>query len=187
PETFSPVHPLLREMALRHRGVRVGRSCRGLEALVPAILEQKVVGLEALRAWRLLLTRFGGPAPGPAPAGVRVFPPPAVWTAIPSWEWRRAGVEGVRARTVAAAARLGGRLEEILELAAGPAHRPPRSPPGVGPRPAPGGRRGAGGGRRAAGAGGRGLPAPLPAPRSGSPGWGGRGGPRPPRHGHRMP
>src|ERR1019366_2902173 len=53
PETFSPVHPLLREMALRHRGVRVGRSCRVLEALVPAILEQKVVGLEAFRAWRL--------------------------------------------------------------------------------------------------------------------------------------
>src|ERR1019366_2070734 len=106
---------------------------RVLEALVPAILEQKVVGLEAFRAWRLLLTRFGGPAPGPAPAGRRVCPPPAVWTAIPSWEWHRAGVEGVRARTVAAAARVGGRLEEILELAAGPADRRLRSLPGIGP------------------------------------------------------
>jgi len=133
PESFSPVHPLLREMAVRYRGARVGRSCRVLEALVPAILEQKVVGLEAFRAWRLLLTRFGRPAPGPAPAGMRVFPSAAVWAAIPSWEWHQAGVEGVRARTVAGAARVAGRLEEIGALAAADADRRLRALPGIGP------------------------------------------------------
>ena len=133
PSGFAPVHPLLREMAARHPGARVGRSGRVLEALVPAILEQKVVGAEARRAWHYLLRRFGPPAPGPAPAGMRVFPDARTWARIPSWEWHRAGVEPGRARTVTAAARAAARLEEILAMAAGDADRRLRSLPGIGP------------------------------------------------------
>ena len=133
PDGFTPVHPLLRELARRHRGTRIGRSARVLEALVPAVLEQKVVGLEAQRAWRLLLLRHGLPAPGPVPAGMRVFPPARTWARIPSWEWHRAGVEAVRARTIAGAALVAGRLEEILGLAATDADRRLRALPGIGP------------------------------------------------------
>jgi 3-methyladenine DNA glycosylase/8-oxoguanine DNA glycosylase len=133
PESFRPVHPLLREITARHPGVRIGRTGRVLEALVPAVLEQKVVGLEAFRSWRLLMRRFGLPAPGPAPAGLRVFPPPATWAAIPSWEWHRAGVEGVRAATIIGAARVAGRLEQIAALPAASADRRLRSLPGIGP------------------------------------------------------
>jgi 3-methyladenine DNA glycosylase/8-oxoguanine DNA glycosylase len=133
PESFSPAHPLLREVARRRGAVRVGRSGRVLEALVPAILEQKVVGQEAWRAWRLLLTRFGQPAPGPAPAGMRVFPPPHVWRTMPSWEWHRAGVEGVRAAAVAGAAMVAGRLEEIVAMPSADADRRLRALPGIGP------------------------------------------------------
>jgi 3-methyladenine DNA glycosylase/8-oxoguanine DNA glycosylase len=129
---FQPAHPLLRELALRHPGVRVGRSGRVLEALVPAVLEQKVVGAEARRAWRYLLLKFGGPAPGPAPAGMRVPPPPRIWRRIPSWEWHRAGVEGVRARTIIGAAEVAGRLEEIVTLPPGAADLRLRSLPGIG-------------------------------------------------------
>jgi hypothetical protein len=92
PSGFEPVHPLLQEMSRRHHALRIGRSDRVFEALVPAVLEQKVVGAEAKRAWRLLLLRFGDPAPGPAPPGMRVCPPPRTWVRIPSWEWHRAGV-----------------------------------------------------------------------------------------------
>ena len=130
---FTPAHPLLREMAARHPGARVGRSGRVLEALVPAVLEQKVVGPEARRSWHCLLQRFGQPAPGPAPAGMRVFPDARTWARIPSWEWHRAGVEPGRARTVAEAASAAARLEEILTMAAGDADRRLRSLPGVGP------------------------------------------------------
>ncbi len=130
---FAPVHPLLREMAGRHPGARVGRSGRVLEALVPAILEQKVVGAEARRAWQYLLRRFGQPAPGPAPAGMRVFPDARAWAQIPSWEWHRAGVEPRRAAAIAGAARAAARLEEILTMAADDADRRLRSLPGVGP------------------------------------------------------
>ena len=106
---------------------------RVLEALVPAILEQKVVGAEARRAWHYLLRRFGPPAPGPAPAGLRVFPDARTWAQIPSWEWHRAGVEPGRARTIAGAARVAARLEEILTMPPGDADRRLRSLPGVGP------------------------------------------------------
>jgi len=92
-------------------GVRPGAG-----GLVPAVLEQKVVSLEAHRAWRRLLLTFGDPAPGPAPAGMRVFPPPQTWLRIPSWEWHLAGVEAVRARTIAAAARVAGRMEEAMAM-----------------------------------------------------------------------
>ena len=133
PAGFAPAHPLLRELARRYRGARVGRSGRVLEALVPAVLEQKVVSIEAHRAWRVLLTRFGDPAPGPAPAGMRVFPAARTWSRIPSWEWHRAGVEAVRARTIIAAARAPGRIEETTAMAAAEADRRLRALPGVGP------------------------------------------------------
>ena len=129
---FHPAHPVLRELSVRHQGVRVGRSGRVLEALVPAVLEQKVVGVEARRAWRYLLLKFGDPAPGPAPAGMRVCPPPRIWCRIPSWEWHRAGVEGVRARTIIGAAEVAGRLEEIVTMTSGAADRRLRSLPGIG-------------------------------------------------------
>jgi len=132
PAGFRPEHPLLREAVRRYPGFRVGRSGRVLEALVPAVLEQKVVGLEAFRSWRLLLRRFGLPAPGPAPAGLRVCPPAATWAAIPSWEWHRAGVEGIRAATIKAAARVASRLEQVVALPAAEADRRLQSLSGVG-------------------------------------------------------
>jgi hypothetical protein len=130
---FTAHHPVIGDLALGFGGMRVGRSGLVFEALVPAVLEQKVVGREAHRAWRFLLGKFGEPAPGPAPAGMRVFPPPKVWARIPSWDWHRAGVEGVRARTIIAAAEVAAGLERLLELAPAEADRRLRSLAGVGP------------------------------------------------------
>jgi 3-methyladenine DNA glycosylase/8-oxoguanine DNA glycosylase len=131
-EAFAPDHPLLRELARRHPGLRIGRSGLVLEALVPAVLEQKVVGMEATRAWRTLLRRFGEAAPGPAPRGMAVPPAARTWAAIPSWEWHRAGVEAVRARTIAAAARVAVRLEEVVAMPPEVADRRLRALPGIG-------------------------------------------------------
>ena len=72
---FDPgAHPLVARL---HRGapwLRLGRTGRMWDALVPAVLEQKVTGIEAHRTWRELLRLAGEPAPGPAPAGMRVVP-----------------------------------------------------------------------------------------------------------------
>ncbi|HEX4812210.1 MAG TPA: DNA-3-methyladenine glycosylase 2 family protein [Nonomuraea sp.] len=108
---FVVKHQLLADFVRRNPGVRIGRTGRVMEALVPAVLEQKVVGQEAWRAWKWLLTRYGDPAPGPAPDGMRVIPEPAVWRQIPIWHWHRSGAEAVRARTIATAAWHAGKLE----------------------------------------------------------------------------
>ncbi|HEY6294657.1 MAG TPA: DNA-3-methyladenine glycosylase 2 family protein [Streptosporangiaceae bacterium] len=132
PSGFTPRHPVIADLALRYPGLRIGRTWRVFEALVPAVLEQKVLGREAHRAWRILLRKFGEPAPGPAPAGMRVVPPPNVWARIPSWDWHRAGVEGVRARTIINAAGVASRLEEVLDLDPAVADARLRSLPGIG-------------------------------------------------------
>jgi hypothetical protein len=130
---FTAWHPVVGELALRYPGLRIGRTSRVFEALVPAVLEQKVVGKEAHRAWRILLRQHGTPAPGPAPDGMRVVPSPATWAHIPSWDWHRAGVEGVRARTIITAASVAARLEQIPELDPAEADRRLRFLPGIGP------------------------------------------------------
>ena len=107
---------------------------------MPTILGQKVTGIEQKRAWRELVTRHGEPAPGPAPIGMRVAPPPAVWRRVPSWEWHRAGVGPQRSDTVMRVVAVGDSLEraggvDAAEAIAPPAHRSPAS--GSGPRTRP--------------------------------------------------
>ena len=48
----------------RYGHFRVGRTDAVFEALAPACIEQVVTGVEAFRAWRLLVREFGEPAPG---------------------------------------------------------------------------------------------------------------------------
>jgi 3-methyladenine DNA glycosylase/8-oxoguanine DNA glycosylase len=98
PTTFEPRHPLLREAHRRFPGLRVPATGQVMESLVPAVLEQKVVGLDATAAWRRLVQRYGDPAPGPG--DLRVPPTATTWLSIPSWEWHRAGVDPRRARAV---------------------------------------------------------------------------------------
>jgi 3-methyladenine DNA glycosylase/8-oxoguanine DNA glycosylase len=133
PEDFVASHPVLRDAARRHAGLRIGKSGLVLQSLVPAVLEQKVVGKEASRAWRTLLQRFGEPAPGPAPPGLRVPPTPRGWAGIPSWEWHKAGVEAVRAAAITSAARVADRLERLVGLPPDEADRKLRSLAGIGP------------------------------------------------------
>ena len=134
PSGFDPAgHPVLRQAARRHPGLRLGRSGRLMEALVPAILEQKVLTLEAHRAWKILLAKFGTHPPGPAPRGMCVFPEPRTWRRIPSWEWHRAGVEGVRAQTIIRAATVAESLERLLTRTHEDADRALRTIPGIGP------------------------------------------------------
>ncbi|VXB89505.1 DNA-3-methyladenine glycosylase [Aeromicrobium sp. 9AM] len=135
PRGFRPGHPILADAVRRHPGLRVPRTGRVLEALIAAVIEQKVVGLDAFAAWRRLNTRFGEPAPGPAPAGMHVFPTAEQWAAIPSWEWHRAGVDPQRARTAQACARLGAQVDRLATTHPDdPAavYRGLRSIPGVG-------------------------------------------------------
>jgi len=132
-EGFEPGHALLAASALRHPGLRVPRTGRVVEALVPAVLEQKVTGQEARQSFRLLAHRFGAPAPGPAPEGMCLPPTAQAWRTIPSWEWHRAGVDPKRSRTICHAMQYASRLEEAAGMAPTAAARRLSAVPGIGP------------------------------------------------------
>ncbi|MCW2545434.1 MAG: 3-methyladenine glycosylase [Frankiales bacterium] len=131
-EGFVPGHPLVDRTHRSHPWLRLSRSNLVFESLVPAILEQKVTGLEANRAFARLTARYGTTPPGPAPLGMVIPPPPEVWQRIPSWEWHKAGVQPPQSKTVIAAARLAARLEEAVTLPADQALARLRAVPGVG-------------------------------------------------------
>lgn len=116
PSGFDPGIRLLDDAHRRHAGLRMVRTGRVFEALVPAILEQKVITLQAHDSWRRLVWRFGEPAPGPTPRQMMVAPTPERWGSIPSWEWHAAGVDPRRARTIVNASRYAARLEEVVGM-----------------------------------------------------------------------
>ncbi len=135
PTGFEPTHPVLRDTWRRHRGWRVPRTLRVLEALVPAVLEQKVTGREAWRAFGALVKKYGEPAPGPSgsvPPGLYVPPDGRTWARIPSWEWHRAGADLSRSRAVVTAAGSAGRLEQLADATLTEASRRLRTLPGIG-------------------------------------------------------
>jgi 3-methyladenine DNA glycosylase/8-oxoguanine DNA glycosylase len=115
---FRPEHPVIAEALRRVPHLRLGRTGRVLEAMIPAVIEQRVQGVEAFRSWRLLVTRFGTPAPGPAPERMRVPPSPQTWRAIPSWEYHRANVDPGRMRTLVGCAQRADALERQTDRAA---------------------------------------------------------------------
>jgi len=132
PTGFAPVEPTVAAAHRRVPHLRLGRTDRVLEALIPAVLEQRVAGKDAFRAWRLLVTKFGAPAPGPAPERMRVPPPPDVWRRIPSWEFHLANVDPGRARTVVGCAQRADALERLSTRTPAEARAAITSVPGVG-------------------------------------------------------
>ena len=135
PGALTPRDPLVRELARRMPGVRLGRTGAVMEALVPAVLEQKVTGTEAWRGYRGLVRVYGEPAPGPG--DLRLAPDARTIAALPYHAFHPLGVERRRADTVRRAAANAARLEATVATfasgAAATAHATLRSIPGVGP------------------------------------------------------
>jgi 3-methyladenine DNA glycosylase/8-oxoguanine DNA glycosylase len=103
----------------RNPGLRLARTGLVYEAMVGAVLEQKVTSREARLAWRYLLTKYGEVPPGPAPAGMRVFPSSDTWRRVPSWEWHTAGVGPQRSDTVMRVTSVASSLERTISLGRG--------------------------------------------------------------------
>lgn len=114
PDTFEPRHPLLRELHRRYPGLRTPRTEAVFEALLPAVLEQKVPGVQAAFAYRRMVQDLGEPAPGPL--GMRMPPAPERLAELPYWELHRYGVERRRADVIRAAAARAVRLEEAVDM-----------------------------------------------------------------------
>ena len=91
-------HPIIRDLQRRHPGLRLPRSGRVLQALVPSVLEQKVTGTEAFRAYAALLRVHGEPAPGPG--GLLLPPAPETLVRLPYHAYHPIGIERRRADVV---------------------------------------------------------------------------------------
>ena len=112
--TLVTTHPRLRELQRQLSGLRIVATHRVMEALVPAILEQKVTSYEAHQSFRKLVYALGEPAPGPMP--LRVAPEPSVLAEQPYWVFHRFGVERKRADVIRAVCARSSRLEECVDL-----------------------------------------------------------------------
>ena len=108
PERLVPVHRVIAELARNFAGVRLPTSGRPFDALVPAIIEQKVTGNEAFAAWRRLVLRHGERAPGPW--SVWIAPGPEALAGMPYHAFHPLGIERRRAEVIRAVAGLTGHL-----------------------------------------------------------------------------
>ncbi|WP_245750142.1 DNA-3-methyladenine glycosylase family protein [Nocardioides terrae] len=131
PSGFVPDHPVLAEAARVVGEVRLGGGGLVMEAMVPAIIEQKVTGQEAFAGFRRLVRRYGERAPGPHET-LFVQPAPETLRQVPSWEWLRMPVDPARSRAVVTAARVADSLERTIGLPGEEVERRLTSLPGIG-------------------------------------------------------
>ncbi len=133
PSGFSPEHPVLAEAHRRRPHWRVCRTGLVMEALVPAVIEQKVTGQEAFAGFRTLVHRYGERAPGAGTDhGVWVQPSAETIRLVPSWEWLRMHIDPARSRTLVRAAQVAPALERTALLPPAEVDRRLRSVPGIG-------------------------------------------------------
>ena len=131
PEEFDPTHRVLRELAKQKKGLRIGRSDRVFESIVPAILGQKIATKEAHRNERALTRSFSEPAPGPLDLMLPLAP--AVLAQATYWEMHELGIERKRADLLRFVARRSARLEEIVDMTREDAFSRLTAFPGIGP------------------------------------------------------
>ena len=131
-EGFEPAHPQVLEAWRRAPGWRLVRTRRPLDACLNAVLEQKVTGGEARRAWQSLVGRWGEPAHGPAPRGMASVPTPAAWLALTDADFHRAGVTPHRVRTLRTVASAAKAIERTRTMPSPDADRLLRALTGVG-------------------------------------------------------
>ena len=133
PTGFEPRHQIIADVWRHHRDWRIGRSGLVMEALVPAIIEQKVTGQEAFAGFRNLVHRWGNRAPGPGhDLGVWVQPDPETLRTIPSWEWLKMHIDPGRSKAVVMAARVAHAIERTTTMSPAEADRALQSLPGIG-------------------------------------------------------
>lgn len=141
PSGFDPsLHPLVAQLARRRGPVHLGRTLAVWEALLPAILEQRITGTEAWRNYRRLVRAHGSPAPGPL--GLVLAPTPAAVAGLPPWRLTSLGIEPRRGLLLRRIAREASRYEALAAGArspgaggagAGSLTAALRAQPGIGP------------------------------------------------------
>jgi len=131
PATFHTDHPIVGELHRRHPGWRFGRTDLVFDALMHAIVEQKVTGHEAHAAMRGLRSRFGTPAPGLNPR-LRLPPDPVRMADAPYWVYHELHLEKRRADVLRRVAASAGALDDLRKAQPTQARETLLGLPGIG-------------------------------------------------------
>jgi 3-methyladenine DNA glycosylase/8-oxoguanine DNA glycosylase len=128
---FDPPAGLVRDLHRRIAGLRIPTTGLVAERLIPVVLEQKVTGPEARRAYQRLAIGLGEPAPGP---GDLILPPdPERVAALPYERFHPFGVERKRAEVLRSACARAAWLDEAADLLLEEANARIGSLRGIGP------------------------------------------------------
>lgn len=124
-------HPALAEARRRHPGLRLTSGTAVFDALAWVVIEQKVVGADARRAYRDLVRRISDPAPGGM--GLLLPPDPHRLAGTPYWTFHECNVERRRASVIIGAAHQARALNSLAALTGPEARVRLQSLPGIGP------------------------------------------------------
>jgi 3-methyladenine DNA glycosylase/8-oxoguanine DNA glycosylase len=111
---FDPAPGLVRDLWRQNRGLRIPRTGLITERLIPVILEQKVTGNEARRAYRRLSVVLAEPAPGPL--GLTLPPDPDRVAELPYYAFHPFGVERRRAEVLRAVCARSAWIDNAFDL-----------------------------------------------------------------------
>lgn len=131
PSQLRPQHEIVVRLIHRLPGLCMTRGVPLLEALVPAIIAQKVTAREAQRSLAALLERYGESAPGPL--GLTLPPTASLLARLPYWAFHSLGIERRRADTIRSAASATRSVERALARSRDEGFAALMSLPGVGP------------------------------------------------------
>ena len=110
---FEPRHDVVARFQRQADGLRLPRTARVMDALIPAVLSQQVSGFEAKRSLRQLVERWGEPAPGPT--GLCLLPRAEAIAEIGYYDLHVIGVEKSRADVLKRVCAHSHRLEQLAE------------------------------------------------------------------------
>jgi 3-methyladenine DNA glycosylase/8-oxoguanine DNA glycosylase len=122
---------VLAQLWKEHRSVRLTRALDVVRTLTAAILEQKVVGLEARRAWRRMTSEVSERAPGDV--GLLLPPDPSVVAEVPYYRFHPWGVERRRAEVIRTVCARAASFEALADVPFDEARRRLEAMPGIGP------------------------------------------------------
>jgi 3-methyladenine DNA glycosylase/8-oxoguanine DNA glycosylase len=121
------------EIARRHRGLRFPRTQAVFEAVVIAVLAQRVTSSEAVNSYRRLVNLHRSPAPVPDAGPELLLPPsPQEIANTTSWQFHKLGIERKRGQALVTSARCARRLEECTAMNSQDAHARMTAIPGIG-------------------------------------------------------
>lgn len=130
-ESFDPPAGLIRRLHREAPDLRLPRTGRVVEALIPAVLGQRVTSFEARRSFVQLVERFGEPAPGPG--GLLLTPQPGRIAELGYYDLHLVGMEKKRADTLKRVCAHASRIEQAGLGSSAVLRERLEAIPGVGP------------------------------------------------------